>query len=423
MASTGSISSATAEARAAADYVVAMLVFNQARTIQSAIGAARLVLDSGFLGLRGGIVVADGGSTDETSAVARAGAGATGDVQVLSLAGQASEVISLPYHGMPGRARALRLALGAAHEAGAQVVAVIDATAPDTAERITRLLRPVLAGPHDLAAPLYGGRPFDGILVKNIIRPLFQTCFGVRLRHPTGPEFACSRRLVDHVLEPRVWPADAGDSGIDLWLSTTAVVESFALCEVAIGPRATGRDDAPDLSDALAQVVGALFREMDRRAAVWQRVRASKAVDTLDGLPAATLESTNIDPRRPLEAFRLGCRELSELWADILPPATVLELRRLAAVPDASFRLPDRTWARIVIDFAVGHRHRIIARDHLLRALAPLYLAWIASLVIECGAASAEVVEARIERLCENFETEKPYLISRWRWPERFRPR
>ena len=43
--------------------------------------------------------------------------------------------------------------------------------------------------------------------------------------------------------------------------------------------------------------------------------------------------------------------------------------------------------------------------------------------MIECGAASAEAVEARIERLCENFETEKPYLISRWRWPERFRPR
>jgi glycosyltransferase involved in cell wall biosynthesis len=422
MASTGSISSVTAEPHTR-DYVVAMLAFNQARTIQAAISAARAVLDSGVLGLRGGLVVADGGSTDDTSTVARSSAGATGDVQVLSLPGQASEVISLPYHGMPGRARALRLALGAARDADAGVVAVVDATAPDTAERITRLLRPVLAGPHDLAAPVYTGRPFDGMLVKSIIRPLFQTCFGLRLRHPTGPEFACSRRLINHLLQPRVWPADAGDAGIDLWLSTTAAVESFAMCEVVIGPRATGRDDAPDLSDALAQVVGALFREMDRRAAVWQRVRASKAVDTVDGLAAATSESPSIDVRRPLEAFRLGCRELSEVWADVLPPATVLELRRLAAVSDASFRLPDRTWARIVIDFAVGYRHRVIARDHLLRALAPLYLAWIASLMIECEAASAAAVEARIERLCETFETEKAYLISRWRWPERFRPR
>jgi len=28
----------------------------------------------------------------------------------------------------------------------------------------------------------------------------------------------------------------------------------------------------------------------------------------------------------------------------------------------------------------------------------------------------------RIERLCEVFEAEKPYLISRWRWPDRFAP-
>ena len=32
-----------------------------------------------------------------------------------------------------------------------------------------------------------------------------------------------------------------------------------------------------------------------------------------------------------------------------------------------------------------------------------------------------KVPDARIDRLCTVFETQKPYLISRWRWPERFR--
>jgi hypothetical protein len=31
-------------------------------------------------------------------------------------------------------------------------------------------------------------------------------------------------------------------------------------------------------------------------------------------------------------------------------------------------------------------------------------------------------VEARVERLCRAFEIAKPYLISRWRWPDRFNP-
>ena len=31
-------------------------------------------------------------------------------------------------------------------------------------------------------------------------------------------------------------------------------------------------------------------------------------------------------------------------------------------------------------------------------------------------------VEERTERLCSAFETQKGYLISRWRWPDRFNP-
>ena len=31
-------------------------------------------------------------------------------------------------------------------------------------------------------------------------------------------------------------------------------------------------------------------------------------------------------------------------------------------------------------------------------------------------------IEASLERLGRVFEAEKPYLISQWRWPERFKP-
>jgi len=34
---------------------------------------------------------------------------------------------------------------------------------------------------------------------------------------------------------------------------------------------------------------------------------------------------------------------------------------------------------------------------------------------------SPEGADARIEQLALAFEAEKPYLVSRWRWPERFR--
>jgi hypothetical protein len=90
-------------------------------------------------------------------------------------------------------------------------------------------------------------------------------------------------------------------------------------------------------------------------------------------------------------------------------------------VSPGSFRLDDALWARIVYDFALGYRLRVLARDHLLRSLVPLYLAWLASFVVEVRDRGDEEVDERIERLAAAFEAQKPYLISKWRWPERLR--
>ena len=113
---------------------------------------------------------------------------------------------------------------------------------------------------------------------------------------------------------------------------------------------------------------------------------------------------------------------LQDVWGLILPPTTLLELRRLSRLPQDQFRLPDQVWVRIVYDFALGHRLRTISRDHLLRSITPLYLGWIASFVLETQTVGLEEVEARIERLSKAYEDNKSYLVSRWRWPDRFNP-
>lgn len=105
-----------------------------------------------------------------------------------------------------------------------------------------------------------------------------------------------------------------------------------------------------------------------------------------------------------------------------MPPVTLVEVRRLTSAPLERFRLPDALWARIVFDFALGHRMRVMNRDHLLRAMTPLYLAWVASFVLEVGDADRAAASARLERQCAAFEAEKPYFVARWRWPDRFNP-
>ncbi len=89
---------------------------------------------------------------------------------------------------------------------------------------------------------------------------------------------------------------------------------------------------------------------------------------------------------------------------------------------DTDFRFSDELWARVVYDFALGYHLRVMGRDHLLEAITPLYLGWAASFTGEMRNGTEEAIEERLERLSRHFETQKKYLISRWRWPDRFNP-
>jgi hypothetical protein len=58
----------------------------------------------------------------------------------------------------------------------------------------------------------------------------------------------------------------------------------------------------------------------------------------------------------------------------------------------------------------------------MLSAFAPLFTGWVSSFFSELPDATLAESEGRLERMCSRFESEKPYLISRWRWPDRFSP-
>lgn len=121
-----------------------------------------------------------------------------------------------------------------------------------------------------------------------------------------------------------------------------------------------------------------------------------------------------------LEGFRLAYNNLREIWGLVLPPNTLLGLKRLSSIDGAAFRMPETLWARIVFDFLIAYRMRTLNRGHLLGALIPLYLAWVAGHINTIAA--GEDPERHIELHAAAFEAEKPYLVARWRWPDRFNP-
>lgn len=303
----------------------------------------------------------------------------------------------------------------------ARACAVLASRLEDSSLRwFSDFLQTLLGEDCDLLVARYARHKFDGLLNSGIICPLTRSLYGKRVHSPMGPDLGISRRLFQKMTGPE---RGTGSTTHPLAsLAARASCDGLKVCELHVAPRVYPQTDWMTVSSVLAQVLGPVFLEMERNAACWQRVRGSVPVPVL-GQPMFPGQDTgNIDVSHLIESFQLGNRELQEIWSLVLPPTSVLELRRIARLSADQFHLPDELWARIVYDFALAHRLRAISRDHLLKSMTPLYLAWVASYAREIQNAPRGAFEQRIERLSLAFEAAKPYLVSRWRWPDRFSP-
>jgi hypothetical protein len=319
-------------------------------------------------------------------------------------------------------AGALPALLEVAANLGAPACALLEALPrPADPAWLRALLDPVLEGAFDLVAPSYARGRFDGVLVTGIVYPLTRALFGYQLRQPLGAEVVVSARLGEQLLREDGFRV-AGPVAGELWSITLAVSRDCRMAQVALGPRPRPPAQAADVATALARVLAVVFHEMEQHAHRWMRVRASQHVPTLGEERLPPEPAAPPAPGPLVSAFALGWQDLRRLWSEILPPQTLLALQRIPRDPPEAFRLPDALWARVVYDFAVGWRVKAMDRNQLLRSLTPLYLGWLAGFVNEVGPLDPVEAEARVERLCTAFEQEKPYIISRWRWPDRFSP-
>ena len=271
-----------------------------------------------------------------------------------------------------------------------------------------------------LALPVYPTGKYEALINSGILAPLHRALYGRRIRYPLSYELAASGAMAARLARHH----GARENGSLLWPAAIATTQSpqSPIGEVVIDVRHQTTLAGLDLSTVLAQLTGSLFYEMERDAPQWQRIRGSQALPSWGNAPEDSAEIEPGDPLPMRDSFLLGSRNLDEVWRLVLPPNTMLELRRLTRLSADQFRMPDGLWASIVYDFALAWRLRTISRVHLLGALTPLYLGWVSSYIREVSTLTRAAAEQRLEQLFRAWEEKKPYLVSRWRWPDRFNP-
>jgi hypothetical protein len=379
-----------------ADLLVGIPSFNNAATVGHVARTVAAGLREHFPDATPVIVNADGGSKDGTP-----------DVVASSTDGLPT--ITGAYVGPPGKGSAFRAIFEVATELGVEACAVVDSDLRSiTPEWVKRLISPLRAGTADYVTPLYARHKFDGTITNNVAYPLTRALYGQRLRQPIGGEFGFTPELARDFLEgtafggSNVWESDVARFGIDIYMTTTALVGGRKVMQAFLGAKIHDpKDPGADLAPMFTQVVSTLFRLAIANPERWRDVRGSTATAVFGSIDPVEPEAVNASVEVLERKFAAGRAEHQRTWDEILS----------APLPD---RIDDAAWTRIIFDFLLASKARPDDIQRIVGALVPLYFARVASFIAEAKDLDTEHSEQLIERQAKTFEDLKPELVARW---------
>jgi glycosyltransferase involved in cell wall biosynthesis len=396
------------DALGGSEAVAGVHVLNRASHVESLLDTVEAGLGKLTTPRRVAVLVADGGSRDGTADIVRAWCSA-------KPRGPARCLIELVPPMQPGRA--LLALLAAALRIGARGIAVLDADlAAIPADWIPALIEPVQGGAADYVAPAYSRAASEGTLTTNLLAPLTRALYGKRIQQVTG---GCSALAVPFIERSLPGWIDAGTPhvpGIEILLTVAALSSGARVVEVHLGRRPVDPTAAPlELATTLVRTVGPVYALMERYHDVWEQTHGSVVVPLLGDARVVSPSPPPPSVERMVRAFELGLKDLLPVWEQILANATLDQIYPLALLEPEEFSFPPALWARVVSDFAVAYHERQLPRDHLIRALTPLYLGRVAAFLREAGGSAPAGLADIIDRIGQAFEVEKDYLAARWR--------
>ena len=389
-----------------ADIVIGIPSYYSGSSIVHVIQTIAEGLETHYPDAKAVILVADGGSTDDSREIANL-------VQIHSY--NIKKIVTI-YRGVPGKGSGLRAAFEVANFLRAKAVAVFDSDLVSIKpEWVHNILDPVFKG-YDFVAPFYRRYKLDGTITNTIAYNLTRALYGARVRQPIGGDFGISQKLAKYYFDQDVWETDVARFGIDVWMTTTAIVGGFKLCQARLGIKVHGeKDPGADLGPMFRQVVGTIFQLMETSAEHWQMVRRSHDVPVLGDELEQEPAPFDIDQDGLIDYFRMGYSNFSGVWQRIIEERDLAVIKGLAAVARREdFLLPVETWVRIVYRYARYFHATSRQRFKILDTMVPLYNARVASLINEVRDKNPDEAERLFEAHALAFEKMKDYLIKIW---------
>ncbi len=439
-----------------ADIMVGIPSYRNAATIGHVVRAAQAGLVQYFADLRPVLVNADAGSPDGTGRIVVETEPPDYVEQILLVQPKNRLArVSLTYpevDGVGGKGAALRTLFEMADALAVEALVVVDSDLRSIVpEWIELLAGPILKGGYDFVAPLYARYKYDGTITNTVTYPATRALYGHRIRQPIGGDFGVSGDLIRHYLSRDDWTPDVSRFGIDIWMTTTALIGGFAVCQTRLGAKIHDpKDPGSDLGPMFRQVVGTLLALARDNAERWLPISDSHDVPAYGFERYADPSPLEVNTLRLLAQFHAGSLTLADTWRQMMRPGNFESVMLLAGdagkaaeaaahrlgidaesgqgsageggLPStdelsdavADFQFPDDLWARVFYDLLVTAKRGDLPIERIAAAFVPIYFGRVGRFVIENRRLSGAQAEERVERQAREFELVKPYLIKHW---------
>jgi len=388
-----------------ADILVGIPCYNNEKTISHVIQMVTHGLAKHYKDKRSVILIADGGSTDDTREVARE----------FEIKPWQEKIISI-YRVTGGKGSAFRSVFETVKRLNVKACMVVDSDLRSiTSDWVKYLLEPILEKDYQYVSPVYSRYKYDGTITNNIVYNLTRALYGLRIRQPIGGDFSFAGQLASYYIEQDVWDTDVARYGIDVWMTTNAITNNFKICQSNLGVKThDAKDPAESLGPMFRQVVHTLFVLMEQHEAQWKAIKGSRTVPLFGLQKFIEPEPIQVDLERLVTEYKTGFRQFKGLYQDIFSPECFEELKRCATKAKTKFVMPVTTWVQVLYETAATFHSWTYNRTQLVNLVTSLYLGRVASFINRTRKMTSSQAEEVVEEQAQVFEDYKDYLIQVW---------
>ena len=387
------------------DILVGIPCYCNQGTVEHVIQMVSHGLFKHYKDLRSVIMVADGGSTDDTREVAKEFQTKPWQEKIVSI-----------YRGPAGKGSAFRSIFEAANRLKIKVCMVVDSDLRSiTSDWVKYLVDPILKMDYQYVSPLYSRYKYDGTITNNIVYNLTRALYGLRIRQPIGGDFAFVGELAKYYIEQDVWETDVARYGIDIWMTTNAITNNLKVCQSNLGVKIhDAKDPAESLGAMFRQVVYTLFVLMEQNEVAWKSVKGSRTVPLFGLQEYKEPDPIEVDLGRLVQQYKTGFRQFKVLYKDIFCSECYEELKRCAKKSKTKFVMPVKSWVMVLYETAATFHRWKDNRTQLVNLVTPLYLGRVASFINQTKKMNSVEAEELVEEQAQVFEDHKDYLVEIW---------